>query len=92
MIPKEKWLKNVNAVATSRGWVHPKTGELLKSAKLTIEEKDNDVNDTTLEDVKQDESDVIDSSVVNTEETSDTKPDNSVENSEVVKKPRSKKV
>jgi len=29
-----------NAIATTRGWVHPKTGELLKAQKMTQEKAD----------------------------------------------------
>lgn len=41
----EKWLQDINAVATSVGYVHPKTGELLKAVRLDIAPaKDNSVD------------------------------------------------
>lgn len=55
MIPNEKWLQKVNAVATSRGWIHPKTGELLKSVRLQVDVKEECSNDTTSDDIKQEE-------------------------------------
>lgn len=33
MLKKQKWLQNVGAVATERGWEHPDSGELLVAVK-----------------------------------------------------------
>jgi len=50
----EKWLQDVNAVATPVGYVHPKTGELLKAVRLDIPPaKDNSVGEDKPEEVAQ---------------------------------------
>lgn len=42
----EKWLQDINAVVTPVGYVHPKTGELLKAVRLDIAPaKDNSVGE-----------------------------------------------
>lgn len=33
MLKKQKWLQNIGAVATERGWEHPDSGELLVAVK-----------------------------------------------------------
>lgn len=47
---KQPWMKD--AVATTRGWVNPKTGELLASANFT-EEQVAELNGETKEEPKQ---------------------------------------
>lgn len=50
----EKWLQDINAVATPVGYVHPKTGELLKAVRLDIAPaKDSSVGEDKPEEVAQ---------------------------------------
>lgn len=90
MIPKEKWLKNVNAVATSRGWVHPKTGELLKSVRLQVDVKEEFSNDTTSDDIKQEEVTMTTEVEESKSEENNVSTEKDVESP--VKKSRTKKV
>jgi len=50
----EKWLQDLNAVPTPVGYVHPKTGELLKAVRLDIASaKDSSVDKDKPEEVAQ---------------------------------------
>lgn len=48
MKPTDKWLIDVNAIASSEGWRHPKTNELLKAMKLDIDQPIEPVDETEI--------------------------------------------
>ena len=105
MKPTDKWLIDVNAIASSEGWRHPKTNELLKAMKLDIEQPVDETETSeptsetvdTEQDVTVDETETVEPIVTVDEtevkDTVETKPKTNEDESGKVKtsKTRTKK-
>lgn len=89
MKPTDKWLIDVKAIASTEGWRHPKTNELLKAMKLDVVEPEPYSQQPT-EPLSSYEPTVTDSKLDIVDETVELKPETNEDISGTIKTSKTK--